>query len=235
MKVIKLVPYLALCILLVNCTTNRENTEEIITELHFTNEITSFNNGKSITGKIDILNNLENETIISVIGEKDRKVFHLQKFKESEHTQELNKLGQVIYFKDIIFIVPEGSGKVLSFAGNFELSKSTLERFTQLYSGGIEIKYVAGLATYNFTKDEITDLNIEKDKSFLQSLAELRNAPLKTMTDCDSGGKGSTSCSVASSPSGSCSVSCGSGYYACCVKVTANCTCEPEKPSGSSS
>ncbi len=179
MKVIKFVPYLALCILLVNCTTNRENTEEIIKELHFTNEITSFNNGKSITGKIDILNNIENETIISVNGKEDQKVFHLQKFKDSEHTQELNKLGQVIYFKDIIFIVPEGSGKALSFAGNFELSQSTLERFTQLYSGGIEIKYVAGLATYNFTKDEISDLNIEKEKSFLQSLAELRNVPLK--------------------------------------------------------
>lgn len=36
---------------------------------------------------------------------------------------------------------------------------------------------------------------------------------------CDSGGAGSTSCSATNNTSGSsCSVSCGSGYYACCNK-----------------
>ena len=35
---------------------------------------------------------------------------------------------------------------------------------------------------------------------------------------CNHGGEGSTSCSITNSGYGSCSVSCGTGYYACCVK-----------------
>ncbi|NER14470.1 hypothetical protein GWK08_13535 [Leptobacterium flavescens] len=34
--------------------------------------------------------------------------------------------------------------------------------------------------------------------------------------DCEQGGEGATSCSVTSSTGSGCSVSCGSGYYACC-------------------
>ncbi|HEY0156851.1 MAG TPA: hypothetical protein VGF28_06105 [Thermoanaerobaculia bacterium] len=44
---------------------------------------------------------------------------------------------------------------------------------------------------------------------------------------CDSGGPGATSCSIEAqvwSSGGSCSVSCGPGYYACC-SYSANCRC----------
>lgn len=55
------------------------------------------------------------------------------------------------------------------------------------------------------------------------SIEELISESAKVMPSagsvCDSGGAGSTSCSL-STPSGTgCSVSCGSGYYACCIRT----------------
>lgn len=53
---------------------------------------------------------------------------------------------------------------------------------------------------------------------------------------CDSGGPGSTSCTTTclTVNGGSCSTSCGSGYYACCNKGACTCTCEaapsPQRP-----
>ncbi len=43
--------------------------------------------------------------------------------------------------------------------------------------------------------------------------------------DCTSGGTGSSSCSIGSWPDVSCSVTCNSGYYACCKSSTTTCTC----------
>lgn len=49
---------------------------------------------------------------------------------------------------------------------------------------------------------------------------------------CDAGGQGSSSCSASGN---GCSVSCGAGYYSCCIGTgsTSNCSCikggEPEQ------
>jgi hypothetical protein len=45
-------------------------------------------------------------------------------------------------------------------------------------------------------------------------------------SNCSSGGRGATSCSVTNNGS-SCSVSCSSGYYACCSQGGPNCYCYP--------
>ena len=49
---------------------------------------------------------------------------------------------------------------------------------------------------------------------------------------CDSGGQGSTGCSTdggIASGGSSCSVTCGSGYYACCMDAVNECRCQPTK------
>ena len=64
-----------------------------------------------------------------------------------------------------------------------------------------------------------------------------------TDPSCNAGGPGSTSCEIEVSggasggPVGlegsfSCSVSCGSGYYACCSILRASCSCKPEQGAG---
>jgi hypothetical protein len=45
-------------------------------------------------------------------------------------------------------------------------------------------------------------------------------------SSCNSGGRGAASCSITVSGSG-CSVSCSSGYYACCTQAGPNCYCNP--------
>jgi len=45
-------------------------------------------------------------------------------------------------------------------------------------------------------------------------------------SSCNSGGRGSASCSITVNGSG-CSVSCSSGYYACCMQGGPNCYCYP--------
>lgn len=42
---------------------------------------------------------------------------------------------------------------------------------------------------------------------------------------CSSGGNGSSSCSIGEFPNISCSVTCNSGYYACCNSATTRCYC----------
>jgi hypothetical protein len=55
-----------------------------------------------------------------------------------------------------------------------------------------------------------------------------------TDPSCKSGGPGSTSCTLnvsggiaGSGGAFSCSVTCGTGYYACCSLVSLNCRCKP--------
>ena len=54
------------------------------------------------------------------------------------------------------------------------------------------------------------------------------------VSNCTSGGVGSTECSIDSSPivgGGSCSVKCGKGYYSCCDDTRNSCSCKAEKKS----
>jgi hypothetical protein len=60
-----------------------------------------------------------------------------------------------------------------------------------------------------------------------------------TDPDCNAGGPGATTCEIEVSGgvvglggSFSCSVSCGSGYYACCSLANASCSCKPESGAG---
>jgi hypothetical protein len=47
----------------------------------------------------------------------------------------------------------------------------------------------------------------------------------RVMRFCDSGGGGSTGCGTSCPGGGSCSVSCGPGYYSCCQSEACSCTC----------
>jgi hypothetical protein len=78
---------------------------------------------------------------------------------------------------------------------------------------------------------------VRLDELTTSSIAELLPAcasrqpgdSVRVAGSCDSGGPGSTSCSTTclTVNGGSCSTSCGSGYYACCNKGACTCTCEP--------
>jgi hypothetical protein len=63
----------------------------------------------------------------------------------------------------------------------------------------------------------------------LPTCATPRADGVTAAANCDSGGMGSTSCSTTclTVNGGSCSTSCGAGYYACCNKGACTCTCEP--------
>lgn len=51
------------------------------------------------------------------------------------------------------------------------------------------------------------------------------NSNLCALGSCTSGGAGSTSCSISETTGGECTVTCSSGYYACCNSPTVRCYC----------
>lgn len=112
----------------------------------------------------------------------------------------------------------------------FFVTNETGHKYRDAYSGHDEVIELLQLSFMKRKEFLVSDLN--KDVSvndYIQNLIysnsnEMENRGGDTQENCTSGGTGSTSCSVNDVWSG-CSVSCGVGYYACCVGDSNTCSC----------
>ncbi len=160
-------------------------------------------------------------------------------FKNENEVCILLKNDKGIYDENFIF----QSDNIRGFSQN----NIVTENYKLFYDGKNLIINISNI-TYQFTINEringeniikgyglsrrfgtfkITD--IDDKTSFFDRIIETNSNPYSTLAlTCDSGGPGATQCSVDSgigSINVGCSVTCGSGYYACCDDSTSVCKC----------
>ncbi|WP_166437238.1 hypothetical protein [Niastella caeni] len=151
-------------------------------------------------------------------------------------------LSSVIYYRDKRAVVLHSSkSNNLHFLGLRETASGIkMERLKADHTLKNEMRSAVlgyGLSMMKGKWDAKTLLNTNKKYIFnLIALADrsgrtLTPAQREAVTEdiasgCTSGGPGSSSCSISEPlPPQSCSVTCGSGYYACCQSSTVSCNC----------
>jgi|GEM_PF-6271553 len=120
-------------------------------------------------------------------------------------------LGQVkiAYLRQAVAIQDQ-TGQIYTFTIGEGKGHELIQKLTSTWTG-----QGFGLSFKTQVQESISDYK------GLASTSELRSVACdceKARGGCDSGGEGATDCSISSNTigGGSCSVSCGSGYYACC-------------------
>lgn len=151
-------------------------------------------------------------------------------------------LSTAHYYKDKRAVVLHAADNTLHFIGLNEAASDTkLDRIkaSTTLAGSLQTTVKGfGLSMIKGKWDANTLLN--ENKKYIFNLIALANKE-KVLTpaqraavtadegiSCTSGGPGSVSCSSGTSGVG-CSVTCSSGYYACCSSSTNNCFCAPSK------
>lgn len=190
-----------------------ENTEFVKTAL--------YNNVAFIKGKFKNLSTHDNEILLYTETSNKKHIFHVrtnEKFQIKDKITEVAYLNHGILLNKTTFIGVDGNvtSQLLNDASAY--AKKNLQTTITANS----------LTHYSVSKDN----EHYKDLTFHSPTLE-KQVPAIVDTDggkkCDHGGEGATSCSISSSH-GDCSVSCGTGYYACCVKgswsTEQSCHCE---------
>lgn len=183
-------------------------------------------------GKIATVNNILSKKIIStkdgiiLLFDKTKNYYkhaitlipHNNNEKEL-FAQFLSDVNSFVYEFDAITFT-NTKGKQVMFAVNnnkgIEISKKANTK-TPVYFGN-QLSFVRN---NNFTPEKVKKL----PESFAtNSLIDAMVTNQNIKGSCSSGGQGSTGCSI-DDFTGGCSVSCGSGYYACCQSSNNTCVC----------
>lgn len=158
--------------------------------------------------------------------------FVLQTSKELGHQKiELTK-SKLLYNKRSISIVSKEASKSFVFNIDKKLNNA-IEVEIPLYKGFKINEFVTergyGFATYDAYLDSPENFNeFNNSNEYFGSLHNIETA--RIMENCDTGGIGAIACSIIDSfatISTGCTITCGSGYYACCKLSTETCNCIP--------
>lgn len=94
-----------------------------------------------------------------------------------------------------------------------------------------DVNYINGYGL-SYRTGEYSLKLIENPENISEILLLNGKSVSTNVNKCDSGGQGSTACSTDGGVAGggaSCSVTCGSGYYSCCMDAANECRCEKSK------
>lgn len=182
-------------------------------------DISKYNNPISLEGNVKVWVNKNDELVAYTETDTHIHIFLLQylqtKLSPKENFNSIN-------FLDHSFSLISNSGQNIlcevndknesRLAGNDLKEINETSNFETILGGGIAHIWI--------NKDEMdnshSDFKYENLKlnNSVYDAFEKGSDRLARSTDCTSGGSGSTSCSISG-----CSVSCGSGYYACCRSI----------------
>ncbi|MDX1627474.1 MAG: hypothetical protein R3345_02175 [Fulvivirga sp.] len=166
-------------------------------------------NGDYFEGEIEVISsNIENdrgETTLLLYKKNDPAIaFNFQHEGEFSFSLPLQMRGIVVTDKSILIENEQGNLVAIEVKRNDEKYLYASYNPAEVLSG-------YGLSKYN--------LDFKSYKDFKNN-----RQTAKVLSDCTSGGEGSSSCSI-DEPFNSCSVTCREGYYACCDSSTTTCTC----------
>jgi len=161
------------------------------------------------------------ENLITVIPHNIKEKKILMSFLHKDKISFEYKLGSVIFShpdgKRLIFIVNNNKG--------MDIAKSFDKSETIFYCNQIAFSKNNKFMINKFEGD----ISEKKTNVFVGIVVAKNKKIASSNKGCTSGGTGSTSCSVGDVWS-SCSVSCGSGYYACCQGSDNTCHCVKNTP-----
>ncbi|WP_374402131.1 hypothetical protein [Flavobacterium sp.] len=209
---------------LISCNEDDKNSESSLavkTETEKSDlDYSKYENSIALKGKIKTWLNSNNELVIYTETVDTKHIFILQ---ETDSKLKLeNEYSKITFLDHSIILDSKSEAFFIGVKEKLESSiiikefkeirtnKKTLEAYG---SGIVHMWFEKG---NEFAKSKIKLNIIEEQPSIFKYLEDADAG-----TSCDSGGTGSTSCSVSSGGSGQstgCSVSCQSGYYSCCNK-----------------
>lgn len=219
--------------LLSSCTPNSsETTDSTSLEnryIKLSNELLTKHNGTEYSGKTTITNTSADEMVLDLRTGEDRVVFLVQTEKQPISSQEIKSDAQVFHFGSFLLLNIVEPNKLYAIDVNNEEAKQVSSDVREEITGIDNSLSAFGLARYNFSVEESKKLEIIEGQPFLESLAVVY--PDEQIADeCSSGGEGAVSCSESwesGTQGGGCSVTCGSGYYACCNSASGGgCVCK---------
>lgn len=209
----KLPLLLLLAFVAFSCNTD-ESSEDTIVAKEVTNSTFAktafYQNPTFLKGNFKDVSTHNHEILLYTETVDKKHIFHVQineAFKMKEKISEIAYLNDGILINNKIFIGVEGN-----------LSDQLLTDANSISKNNIQVNLTANSLSYFWTpKNNKNYADINYNSPTLQ-----KQVPQIVDSDgkgkCNHGGEGSTSCSITNSGYGSCSVSCGTGYYACCVK-----------------
>lgn len=219
MALLKKLPYFLICILVFSgCDTEKasQNNDELVTSADLLTTLSNDRDFDSWTADFHIWTTKKNEIVVFDPNKDVRNLFILQGASSSIVNQRNN--FDVLYLKHGLVLINQNSGEKFYLG----VPKPEEEKNRKAIASKINFdKNITGhgLIYGTMTPEDFKDgLNKLKEESSI--IEYFNNSGNNRSSSCTNGGVGSTSCSNGGD---GCSVSCGSGYYACC---NTRCSCQ---------
>lgn len=198
-------------------------------------DISSLFNAIELTGDFYVWNNKKSNEVVFYTKTANEIYFFSCQGCEKLDNQNIERKEGTLTFLDHAFLFQTNTDKLYFYVDKKE-QKAIKTNFgikypeRNAYKGfGIRLQKINKSNDVS-ENDLLSTDNILSSMSKNNSLDEVINSfnLIQKNAECESGGEGSSSCS-SSSQSGSCSVSCVAGYYACCLGWTCNCVKVPQE------
>lgn len=218
--------HLLLLIILVSCQDNQEN-------FNFGSEIVSLKSQQVVNsiGNSEIIIK-KNEALINHTFENgEEKSFYFRNEFGTQNFQKINLLqSQLLYTSHSLLVIDRSRSSIFSFEIPIPENASTriIEEF-ELNSGELESYEFEAFEFGQFSnKWSVNAQELQKTSLGIREQHDLQNNRVSGR-DCAAGGCGSSSCEIGGEMLNlfgeTCSVSCQSGFYACCPSDAEDCNC----------
>jgi hypothetical protein len=228
-NILKNIIPLLLSIMLFSCNNTDENRKmdqdsflsKKIENIDINNVSVNYQNSIFLEGKFKIIKPTKNQLAIYTETNDTKHVFLFSDADESFHLDK--SIEKLFYLKNGIIINDD-----LFLGVNGNISESMNKDLELLSKNKRLIKNEGFKVLVHKWFSKATP--IFKDATLEYLITETaKRAVITHEGDCEAGGEGSTGCSSTSSNGTGCSVSCGSGYYACCNETFGNNDCHCDK------
>lgn len=183
-------------------------------------DLSQYQNPIYLQGEFDSWVTPEGELVVFTEATEKKHLFILQ---STSSLPKIEGIEEVLYLDDSFFVSNGDQTYLLT-----KDVETTKEQQGNPYFKNKNIKNIVGYGIVHKWIDssseffeKFTPLALKQEKSIFKTPEGL--------TRCESGGEGSSGCSITSNTGTGCSVSCDDGYYACCTQTSIgpdSCTCE---------
>ncbi|MFV0248866.1 MAG: hypothetical protein ACK5H1_07895 [Tenacibaculum sp.] len=210
--------YLAILLisLFFSCVTDTKETTEKLQqtisyksykiENNLTNNVfPKYHKSISLKGSFKLVKPNKKQVVIYTENQNFKHIFLVDKINKSDISK-IKNITSLVYLKNALIL---NNDLLIKVERNFNEVLKKDSEYLSKKTNLIELK-TKNLIYFWLPKNSSETLTIEELINKLNRELSVHNG------DCEQGGEGSTSCSITSNTGAGCSVSCGSGYYACC-------------------
>jgi len=228
-----------------NKNSNKKEVVKLPSEITITNIENSHPDlnpilGKRLDGSATLYYFSSGEILITIKSKTDVEIinkFILQTTKDEKVFTGIKKINnaEIIYLFDLVLLNDLDENKLTAYSVNSPTFSNTYNNIPQAVRTNITTTFTGFGLGYNNSIWETLNENISLESSIHTLIHGLQNSTEDEDLgeSCESGGTGATSCSISGCFDSSCSVSCGTGFYACCYcdgtppGIGPHCNCKP--------